>query len=237
MSGCLKLLFSHGRARVDAILLNTSGGLTGGDRLSLRAEAAEGSAMAITTQAAERAYRARDGTAHVRTILGVGSGASLFWLPQELILFDGAGLDRGLTCELAATSRALLVEPVVFGRHAMGEVLDDLTFHDRISITREGKPLFHDVIRIDGNAHRMLKRPSLANGMGAMATLVYVAPDAEARTAILQKHLPATAGVSLVQPDLLVLRALAEDGLGLRRVLVPVLDALTDDTLPTSWRL
>lgn len=237
MSGCLKLLFTNTRKRVDGILINCSGGLTSGDRISLRAEAEQGACLAISTQAAERAYRATSDAARVRTELSVEDNAELLWLPQELILFDGARLDRKLTCELAPTAKALLIEPIVFGRHAMGETLDTLHFKDHIRVTRNGVPLYSDVIRIDGDAASLLKRPAIANGMGAMATLIYVASDAETKTAVIQRNLPDTAGASLIHDDVMIMRALAYDGFALRQTLVPILDTLTGDTLPKSWRL
>ncbi len=49
-------------AALTAVLLNTAGGLTGGDRFSVSATAADGSRLTLTTQAAERVYRALPGT-------------------------------------------------------------------------------------------------------------------------------------------------------------------------------
>lgn len=237
MSGCLKLLFTRAPARVDGVLLNTAGGLTGGDQMTLTATVQDSACLTLTTQAAERAYRAPAGTARVRTALTAKAGATLFWLPQELILFEGAKLDRELACELAQTARALLVEPVIFGRQAMGERLQDILFSDRIRVTRAGRPLFQDAMRVAGDAQRLLARSALAAGGQAMVTLLYIAPDAEAKLAALRPLLTRTAGATLVQPDVMVLRALAEDSLALRRMLLPMLDVLTDHTLPTSWRL
>ncbi len=237
MSGCLKLLFTKAKNRVETIVLNTAGGVTGGDRIALHGAAQEGAGLTLTTQAAERAYRAIDATACVRTHLSAGDGASLMWLPQELILYDGSRLERRLTCELAASSKALLVEPVVFGRHAMGEVLRDIDFRDRISIDREGMPLFRDAVHIRGDAQGHLDRPAIAAGMGAMATILYVAPDAEAKCDWARTQMPSTAGASLIRTDVLVIRALAKDSFDLRQFLVPLLDELSNDTLPISWRL
>ena len=237
MAGCLKLLFSPNPSRVDGIAINSSGGLTSGDRITLHAEAKPGATLALTTQAAERAYRADAAPAKIRTHLKVAEDATLLWLPQELILFDGARLDRALTCDLAANAKALLVEPVVFGRHAMGEAIRALDFSDRITITRNGAPHYRDAVKLNGDAHSLLSRAAIAGGAGAMATVIYVAPDAEAHLARIQPSLPPTAGASLIRDGVLTLRAVARDGFALRQTLVPILDALTGDTLPKSWRL
>jgi len=236
-SGCLKLLFPPKPDRCESILINTAGGLTGGDRLDLSVTAGPGAHLAITTQAAERAYRAQSGRARVSSDLAVGAGGTMFWLPQELILFEGAALERRLTCDLAPDARLLLVEPVVFGRALMGETLRDVAFRDRIEIRRGGRPLYRDQIRFDGDVARHLARPAIADGAGAIASLIFVAPDAEALLPAVRALLPATGGASLLHPDVLVLRLLAEDSFALRQSLLPVLDLISQDRLPASWRL
>lgn len=236
-SGAMRALFPRRRDAVEAIMINTSGGLTGGDRLSVDATAGPGSALCLTTQAAERAYRAASGVARMETRLRVGSEAMLHWLPQELILFEGARLRRRLVCDLAADARLLLVEPVVFGRAAMGERLRDVRFHDRIEIRRDGATLYGDATRLEGDLEARMARTACGSGLGAMVQLLYVAPDAEAHLGPLRRAMPRAGGVSLLRADCLVLRLLAEDGHALRAALLPVLDRLSRDRLPTSWRL
>ena len=236
-NGSMKALFPRRPGRVEAICINTSGGLTGGDHLQIHALAGAGSNLCLTTQAAERAYRAASGFARMETVLGVEAGAMLHWLPQELILFEGAALRRRLACDLAADARLLLVEPVVFGRAAMGETLRDVAFDDRIEITRTGAPLYHDALHLTGDVLALMKRRATAGGAGAMASVLYVAPDAEAQLAPVRAALPDTGGASLLRSDVLVLRVVAADSHELRRSLVPVLDRLSADKLPTSWRL
>ncbi|MEM6588305.1 MAG: urease accessory protein UreD [Pseudomonadota bacterium] len=237
MSGCLKVLFSRGAPRLDAIVINSAGGLTSGDRLSVEIGLEEGASASVTTQAAERAYRAAEGVARVKTRLQVSDGAQMLWLPQELILFDGAKLERSLQCDLAIGARLLLVEPVVFGRAKMGEALRDIWFSDRISVDRAGVPLYRDATRLIGNMEDVLAGSAVARGAGAMASVVYAAPDAGGQYAAILKGLPETAGASLLRDDLMVLRMLATDGFALRQALLPVLDRLTDNSMPTSWRL
>ena len=237
-SGATKALFPQGRASLEAIVINTAGGITGGDRFRIDAGAGAGSHLTLTTQAAERAYRAQPGeTGRVSTRLSVAEGARIDWLPQELILFEGATLERRLEVDLAPDARLLLVEPVIFGRRAMGERLHDLRFNDRIAVNRDGKPIYRDGLQLSGDLVHTTARPATGGGAGAMACLVYVASDAEAHLAPIRAALPETGGASLIGADILVLRLLAPDGFALRRTLLPVLDRLTDNTLPASWRL
>ena len=79
-------------------MLNTSGGVAGGDRLDGAFELRDGARATIAAQAAERFYRALPGSdaALVRNRLHGGGGACLEWLPQETILFDRCALDRRL---------------------------------------------------------------------------------------------------------------------------------------------
>ncbi|SIO41633.1 urease accessory protein [Rhodovulum sp. ES.010] len=236
-SGAFKALFPRVRGgALDAVLVNTAGGITGGDRFSVEIDAGTGAHLRVTTQAAERAYRAQPGErGRMRTVLRVAPDARIDWLPQETILYERSDFDRVLAADLAPGGRLLLVEPLVFGRAAMGEALRDVVFRDRIEIRRDGVPLYLDAMRLEGDAVAHLARPAVAGAAGAMASLVFVAPEAESHLAALRALMPPTGGASLVREDVLVLRVLAADSFALRRVLVPALHRLTEAALPRSW--
>jgi urease accessory protein len=119
----------------------------------------------------------------------------------------------------------------------MREQLHNVWFKDRITILRDAKPIYIDGMTLNGDAVTHLARPAVANGAGAMASVVMVAPDAEAHLTPIRAILPVTAGASMIGQDILVMRFLATDSFDLRRTLMPVLDRLTQNTLPTSWRL
>ncbi len=218
-------------------MINTSGGLTGGDRLSIKATAGTNSHMTLTTQAAERAYRAKDGHATMDSHLTVATGASLHWMPQELILFDGARLYRSLHVALEADAKFLMVEPVIFGRTAMGEVLRDVEFKDKIRVSRAGSPLYYDGTHLSGDVAAQLTGPAVSAKAGAMVSLLYVAPDAQSHLPAVRGLLPQTGGSTLLAPDVLALRCVTSDSHTLRTSLLPILDRLSGDGLPTSWRL
>ncbi|MCA0938846.1 urease accessory protein UreD [Salipiger pacificus] len=238
MSGSSKLLFPRGLDALQAVYLNSSGGVTGGDAFDIAATAREGAHLAITTQAAERVYRALPGeTGRVETRLVLEEGARLDWLPQETILFDGAALDRRLSVEMAGDARLLLCEPLIFGRAAMGESVTDLRHADRIDIARDGRLVWSDRLRLVGDAAACLADPAIAEGARAMATVVLAAPGAAAQVAALRGMLPETGGVSALDPDLLVLRLLAIDGFELRRHLCPILRRLSGAELPRPWMI
>ena len=238
-SGCLKCILPRVfRSDAEAVLVNTAGGVTGGDRIEVAATLDEGAHLSITTQAAERIYRTVDGTTgQIASRVDVGQGAQLNWLPQETIVFDRARLSRKLEINLSKDARLLMCETLVFGRAAMGERVHDLHLLDRIDASRDGVPVYRDGIRLNGDASALLGRAAMANGAGVVATLAFAAPEAEQMLAKVRALLPETAGASLRSPGLLVLRALAEDSLSLRRFMIPVLELLSSQPLPAVWRL
>ncbi|UWQ93934.1 urease accessory protein UreD (plasmid) [Rhodobacteraceae bacterium M382] len=238
-SGSFKCLFPKARGgTMDAVLLNTAGGITGGDQFSFSGHVAANTALTLTTQACERAYRAQPNqTGQIRNRIRVEPGARLNWLPQETILFNGSALDRRLNINLALDASLLMVEPMVFGRPAMGETLTDIRFRDRIEIRREGAPLFLDSVVLSGDLHAHLSKPFIANGAGATALTVLVAEDAERHLGPLREVLPETGGVSMIQSDVLVLRLLAVDDFTLRQTLLPVLQRLNGSDLPRCWMI
>ncbi|MEL6478630.1 MAG: urease accessory protein UreD [Pseudomonadota bacterium] len=238
-SGSAKALFPKGAGdEVQAVLLNTAGGVTGGDRFSYRGTAASGAALTLTTQAAERAYRAKPGeTGQVEARLDAGAGARIDWLPQETILFDGARVTRRLEVDLAEDATLLAVEPLIFGRIAMGEALQQLTFTDHWRVRRSGRLIYADALRLVGEGEALIARPFTFAGARAMASILYTGPEAEARLAPLRATLSATAGASLIRPGVLVARVLAEDGFQLRRSLIPALRCLRGGALPKVWTL
>ncbi|MGK7753872.1 MULTISPECIES: urease accessory protein UreD [unclassified Roseovarius] len=237
-AGCARAVFPRRTDAVEAIVVNTSGGLTGGDSFDVDARAGRGSRLVITTQAAERAYRSTSGQARVRTKIAVEAEATMCWLPQELLIFEGAALDRRLDVDLSAkAAEFLMAEPIVLGRTAMREVIHDATFLDRISVRRGGRPVYEDRLSLTGDVQALLDQTATAGGMQAMASALYVGPRAEALLQQVRALLPATGGASLLRPDILVVRLLGGDGFMLRSALCPVLEALSGAVLPRSWRL
>ena len=110
------------RGRLEIAMINTGGGIAAGDRVGVDVTVGAGAAATLTAPAAERIYGAGDeATAHYDVSLALGSGASLFWLPQETILFNRARVRRRFEIDMADDATLLLAETVVFGRHASGE--------------------------------------------------------------------------------------------------------------------
>lgn len=235
--GSLKALFPKVRGdALDTVFLNTAGGLTGGDRMQIDVAAQPGAHVVLSSQAAERAYRAQPGQiAQSDVSLNVGPGGRIDWLPQETILFDHAALDRRLNVRLAAGATALLVEPIIFGRVAMGETVDTLHLTDQWRIWRDDTLIFADAVRLIGDAKSMMQAAAIADGAGAMATILLAGPQAAGLAERLA--LSPTSGASLIRDDILLVRMLAVDGFALRQQLIPVVEALSTAPIPRVWRL
>lgn len=243
----LRTLFQDGAARIrlphthdaslQAALINTAGGLCDGDRLAWEAAAGPGARLVLTTPACERVYRALgEGAACLATRLSAAAGARIDWLPQETILFAGSRLERTLEVDLAADATFLAVEAVILGREAMGETALDARLEDRWRIRRDGRLLHAEATRLTGTA---LERDGIAllGGASALATILYVGADAERRLSAVGDLRHGRSGASVIG-ERLVIRAVASGGLGLRRIIAPVLEALSGaGALPRLWTL
>lgn len=234
-AGSLKLRFPRQR-RAEAVVINTAGGLAGGDTLAQGFELEPGGSLAVTTQACERVYRSLGAPAEVSTRLHVGPDATLRFLPQETILFDGGRLTRRLEVELAATSRLLLCESLVLGREAMGETVRGGAFRDRWRIRRDGELIFADDLRLDGDIAELTRSAASLCGARAFATLFWQDPRADALAPALRDALGEAGGVSL-QDGFGLARLVAPSYYALRKRLVPVLGLLSQDGLPRVWSL
>ncbi|MGR3466886.1 MAG: urease accessory protein UreD [Shimia sp.] len=229
-AGSAKIMWPRTHGPAEAVVLNTAGGLTGGDRFDVTLDLAPGARLTATTQTAERAYESPGDAARVDIRAAVGEGAHLSWLPQETILFDGSHLERRTTIDLAPGATCLALEMLVIGRAAMKEEVRRLSLLDRRTITRGGVPLWMDPLRLTPEA---LDHPAMLDGAKAIATLVMIGG------AVREITHPTADGVAVHQSawdDKLVIRAAAPDLWPLRQTLLPILDTLTHGALPRVWQ-
>ena len=196
--GCAKIRLprDHSASTLEAVLINSAGGVTGGDRMSWRVDVEADAALTLSTQACEKVYRARDGRAEVEVSLNAGAGARIDWLPQETILFHGGALGRSLTADLAADARLLAVEGVILGRTAMSETVRIGELHDRWRIRREGRLVFADDLHFGGDIAALTARTPVLNGAAAFASLLLVAEDARRFLDPLRNVISAAGGAS-----------------------------------------
>ncbi|MFC3075446.1 urease accessory protein UreD [Shinella pollutisoli] len=238
--GCAKIRLPHGSdGAMEAVLINTAGGLTGGDRLDWSLAAAAGTRLTATTQACERIYKAAGGTAAaVETRISVGAGARTDWLPQETILFDRSALERRLEVELAADATLLAVEAVLLGRKAMGETMNAGLLRDRWRIRREGRLIHAEEVHLAGDVAALAGRRAVLAGARAFATVLFCGAAAEGHLAPLSRLLAGAHGGASHWRGKLLVRLVAEDGFALRKTLVPIISHLHNPaSMPKVWSL
>jgi len=227
----------------EAVLVTTSGGLADGDRIDLSCDLAPGTRARVAAQAAEKIYRARDPEpARVSTKLTGATGARLDWLPQETILFDQARLDRVLVSDVAGGGWLTMSDRVVFGRIARGERFRAGLFADRWTLRREGRPIWIDATRLEGERLKLLDH---RYGYGGAECAGLWIGQGDAATPALRDNLrealadaACRAGVTLLD-GVAIARFLGEAG-AVRRAMIAVILAerrwagLTAD-LPRVW--
>jgi len=239
-SGCLRARVPYAEPGVGAsvVLINTGGGVTGGDALVQTVAWGEGAQAAVVSQAAEKVYRSVAGDVVIDTRLTVAKGARAEWLPQETILFDRARLNRRMEIDLAEGARFLGIESVVLGRAAMGEVVREGSLRDAWRIRREGRLVYADAQALSGAMADLMDRAAIGAGARAMAVAVFAAPDADAMLPKVREALTAVKGRGAASAfdGLLVTRLLAADGRTMRGDLIALLTALRGGAaLPRVW--
>jgi urease accessory protein len=219
---------------LEAVIVNTAGGVAGGDRLRLDVSVEPDAALVVTSAAAEKVYRTHGPDASIAVTLQVAPGGRLAWLPQETILFDRAGLRRTIDVELADGARFMLAEAIIFGRAEMGERVVLGRLFDRWRIRRGGRLVYAETVRLDGAIAERLQERAVSNGGLAIATLV-VAPGDEAVVGRV-RSLPFRGEVGAsAWNGIAVMRFCARDGAALRHDLMRVLADLRGRALPRLW--
>jgi urease accessory protein len=236
--GALRVRFPNvaGHDALEAVVVNTAGGMAGGDRFDLDIAVGPGAKLTVTTAAAEKIYRSLGPDAEIRVKLDISSGGTLGWLPQETILFDQIRLRRSIEADLAPDASLLLAEGVVFGRAAMGETLAHGHFFDRWRVRRAGVLIFAESLRMDGAIADQLARRAVARGAVAIASVLRVPGDEAAVAAVRakEKDFAGEVGVSTWN-GLALARLVAPDGAALHRDLIAVLAAFGNMPLPRLW--
>jgi urease accessory protein len=217
-TGGLRWRFPRSSSPCEAAIVNTGGGVAGGDSYSICLTLGEGAEVEATTPSAERIYRSDGPAASIATRLVLRPRARLFWLPQETLMFEGARLERRLEVEASSEAAFIIAETLVFGRLAMGESRIDAALRDSWRIRRDGRLVFADETRLE-HAGATLERKAVGAGARALATIVAFAPNIEARLLDLRAAL-ALAGAEIESG------ASAFDGLIVVRLLGPSSDRL-----------
>ncbi|KQW19601.1 urease accessory protein ureD [Afipia sp. Root123D2] len=236
-AGSLRVRFpSPEQGGLSAVFVNTAGGVAGGDRFDIDIVARERARLTVTTAAAEKIYRSHGPEARLDIRLRAEAGSYLAWLPQETILFDRAQVSRSFEIDLDATASLLLCEIVVFGRTAMNETMTEGRFIDRWRVRRDGKPIYAETVRLDGDIGAKLARSAVAGGGVAIGTAL-IAPGDEALVERIREAADSFGGEVGVSGwnGFAMARFCAQDAARLRTDMIKVFQRVDPAALPRIW--
>jgi urease accessory protein len=236
-SGSLRVRFPSAEGGgLSAVLVNTAGGIAGGDRFDIDIAAGEGSRLVVTTAAAEKIYRTAGAAAELNIALKAAPRAHLSWLPQETILFDRARISRHIDVDLAEDASLLLCEIMVFGRAAMGETMRQGEFVDRWRVRRGGRLVFAETVRLAGDIGEKLARSAVAKAGAAVGTALIVPGDETMVERIREASDSFGGEVGLsAWNGFAMARFCAQDAARLRADMVAVLGRASTLALPRLW--
>lgn len=224
-----KSLYPEGDAVCHTILLHPPGGIAGGDELAIHASAEAGAHALLTTPGAAKWYRSQGREAQQRIALNVAAGATLEWLPLETIVFSGARADSDIQLQLSGDARLVWWDIICLGRPAAGEVFTHGYWRQRLQLQRGGELLFAEYTDLAGG-DALLDSPVGLAGQPVYGSLLLAgcAIDDALLTELRQRldKSGLNAGITLLQPDLLLARAIGPQTETVRAALTKVWQGL-----------
>lgn len=174
-----KALYPEGRDVCQTILLHPPSGIAGGDRLHIAVNVGPEAHAQITTPGAGKWYRSGGEDAAQTLDFTVSDNATLEWLPQETIVFDGTRSRMETRVQLGSGSRYFGWEILCLGRSASGERFANGFIDLRTRIERNGQPLWLERGRIEGNDPLLASRAGWAGASIGGTLLAVLPPETE----------------------------------------------------------
>jgi urease accessory protein len=237
----IRIMFprASGEAIEEIVLVNTTGGVAGGDWLECGVTALGSASIAVTSQAAEKVYRALNEPARIATKLKACEAARLAWLPQETIVFNRGRLSRKTEIELSSGAELLALEWLVLGRAAHGEEVVGGLITDSWRVKKDGRLIWADSFHVTDEVFPHLHRRALLANCKAVGTLIYFGPSRDERLEFLREvaaslscHCAATS-----VGELIIVRFAAVAGSDLRHALRSFLEQLNRELGPGPFRV
>lgn len=218
-----KALYPEHPSVCHAIVVHPPGGVVGGDQLHIQVHVGATAAALIATPGAAKWYRANGHVSSQTVLLDVGQNASMEWLPQETIFFNGAQVTQHTAIELAANATYLGAEILCFGRTASGEQFTQGSIRQNTSIRRNGKLIWCERGHIDGG-DALMRSPLGLAGFSVCATLLACGATLSAATVtslrtVLESTPETKTGVSQMK-SVLVVRHLGNSSETARRLML-----------------
>ena len=222
----------------ELVLVNTAGGITSGDNFVYNFDIVNKSKIFLTTQTAERAYKGFNEKAKIKISLTVDNTSNLFWIPQELILFNNCNFERNIEVNLSPNSNFILAETTIFGRIAMGEYLEKGYFNDNWRI-KVNKNLIHaEALHLNGNIKKTLSNIASAKDGVAISNIFIYGKKLLSYENTLPEILKNSETVLLshsIWNDKILVRMVAKDAYDLKLMQKNLILLLADNNIPKVW--
>ncbi|NDP43500.1 MAG: urease accessory protein UreD, partial [Aromatoleum sp.] len=166
-----KALYPEGPDVCQVIVVHPPGGIVGGDLLDIAVTADPGAHAQLTTPGAAKWYRSGGSEARQCTRLNAGEGATIEWLPQETLLYDGARASISTRIELAAGARYIGWDVTTLGRTASGERFASGKLHQTFELVRDGALAWCERTVLDGGS-RALRSGAILGGAPVFGTMI-----------------------------------------------------------------
>jgi urease accessory protein len=153
-------------------VVNPTGGLVGGDTLSIEIDVGRDAHALLTTPSATKVYRTAGAPARQDVVLRLAPGARLEWIPDHTIPFPGSRFRQTLAVDMAEGAALVLVDAFAAGRVARGEAWRFAELDSRLTVRDVRGALLHDRFVLRDGEPRGL---GLTDGRPYFATIVVVA--------------------------------------------------------------
>ena len=220
------------------VLVNTAGGLTGGDEFELRVGANGDTHLTVSTQTAERVYRALGSqNADIRAKMTVTGAATLTgYRRKQFCLMDR--FSRHLDIQMDENTNFLASEMMVFGQTAMQKALRQGRVRDQWRIWRDGRLIHAEAFRLDGQIMEKLHHKASSASKVCFATTIYISCDAEAKAGAVRGFFHSFTDVQTAVSawkGKLVIRSLSNDTATLKKLLAQFIEQFRQMANPRVW--
>ena len=125
-------------------VLNPTGGLVGGDRLTIDVTIGPAAHGCLTTPSATKVYRTAGAAAEQRVHIRLGAGAILEWVPDHTIPFAGSAFRQAIDCEAEDGATLILTDAFAAGRIARGEAWRFALLESAVTVRDRRGLILHD---------------------------------------------------------------------------------------------
>jgi len=212
----LQRLYPEGPGICHHVMVHPPGGVVGGDELHVQATLDAGTHALITTPGATRFYRSEGALALQSVRLHLADGARLEWLPMETIAYSGCQARNELRAELAPQAEMIGWDVLALGLPAAQQPFVGGCFEQQLAVAET----WLDRARVAAQDTLLLQSPLGWAGRSTLATAWFACGQAlptarrqalvdAAREAVAASALAPQAGVTAVQPGVVVARVLS----------------------------